>query len=80
MRGFSLAIIARSSWSPYIATARYSSTNMPHLGTNERTCQLALVRDDAYAPAWSSLFYYDVVEAAGRGGESSNQGSAYRNF
>lgn len=48
----------RSSCSPFTAAARYSSTNTPHLEANERACQLTFVRDDAYTPSWSALFYY----------------------
>ncbi|KYN16397.1 hypothetical protein ALC57_11267 [Trachymyrmex cornetzi] len=57
-RFFSRAMTPRSSWSSFTAATRYSSTNTPHLGANERACQLTFVRDDAYTPSWSALFYY----------------------
>lgn len=60
IRFFPRAITPRSSWPPFTIAARYSSTNTPHLGVNERACQLAFVGDDAHTPSWSALFYYKM--------------------
>lgn len=56
---------------------RYSFTDTLHLKVIERTCQLALVKDDAYIPPLL-LFPFLLqgkVETTSGGSESSNQGS-----